>query len=88
MGIGLVIARISGVSTEEEKKRNVTCPRLAAEKQDQLPFASLSGIVPHDMTIEQAWIGEDFPDTAGQQKRRTVGLVPIRFKQRHSASMA
>ena len=53
-----------------------------------LPFTSLSRTGPHDVTIEQAWIGRGFPDTAGSQRRGTVGAGAHPFPQRHRASLA
>lgn len=63
-------------------------PRLAAGKQDKPAIHELVENVPHDVKIEQAWIGEGslrLPDCRGEE---ISDLTPVRCGKGMRASMA
>jgi acetoacetate decarboxylase len=64
------------------------CPRLAADKRDQPALDELVENVPHDVKIEQAWIGEGsliLPVCRGEE---ISDLAPVRCGKGVRASMA
>lgn len=64
------------------------CPRLAADKQNQPAVHELVENVPHDMKIEQAWIGKGsltLPICRGEE---LSDLAPKRSGKGIRASMA
>jgi acetoacetate decarboxylase len=64
------------------------CPRLAADKQDEPAVHELVENVPHDIKIEQAWIGEaslTLPVCRGEE---LSDLAPVRQGHGIRASMA
>jgi acetoacetate decarboxylase len=63
-------------------------PRLAADQQDKPPIHELVENVPHDVKIEQAWIGEGsltLPECKGEE---LSDLAPLRCGKGIRASMA
>ena len=64
------------------------CPRLAADKRDQPAVHELVENVPHDLKIEQAWIGEGSLTLPVCRGEELSDLVPIRSGKGIRASMA
>jgi len=64
------------------------CPRLAADKQDQPAVHELVENVPHDVKIEQAWIGEGSLTLPVCKGEEISDLAPIRCGAGIRASMA
>jgi acetoacetate decarboxylase len=63
-------------------------PRLAAEKQDQPALHELVENVPHDVKIEQAWIGEGSLTLPVCRGEEISDLAPIRTGKGIRASLA
>jgi acetoacetate decarboxylase len=63
-------------------------PRLAADKQDKPPIHELVENVPHDIKIEQAWIGEGSLTLPVCKGEEISDLTPIRTGKGIRASMA
>ena len=59
-------------------------PRLAAGKQDKPAIHELVENVPHDVKIEQAWIGEGFSHSTRLQRRRNVRPGACSLRQRRT----
>jgi hypothetical protein len=85
LGISLVIGRISEVRTEEERCH---CPRLGADNQDLPAVHELFENVPHDVKIEQVWIGEGSLTLPVCKGEEISDLAPIRCGKGIRASMA
>jgi acetoacetate decarboxylase len=64
------------------------CPRLAADKQDQPAVHELVENVPHDLKIEQAWIGEGSLTLPVCRGEELSDLAPVRSGKGIRASMA
>ena len=64
------------------------CPRLAADKQDQPALHELVENVPHDVKIEQAWIGEGSLTLPVCKGEEISDLAPVRCGKGIRASMA
>jgi len=64
------------------------CPRLAADKQDQPAVHELVENVPHDVKIEQAWMGEGSLTLPICRSEELSDLAPIRSGKGIRASMA
>jgi len=64
------------------------CPRLAADKQDQPAVHELVENVPHDVKIEQAWIGQGSLTLPVCRGEELSDLAPIRAGKGVRASMA
>jgi acetoacetate decarboxylase len=63
-------------------------PRLAADKQDQPVVHELVENVPHDVKIEQAWIGEGSIKLPVADGEDMSDLAPIRTGKGVRASLA
>jgi acetoacetate decarboxylase len=63
-------------------------PRLAADKQDQPAVHELVENVPHDVKIEQAWIGEGFLTLPACRGEELSDLAPVRSGKGMRASLA
>ena len=63
-------------------------PRLAAEKQDQPAIHELVENVPHDVKIEQAWIGDGSLTLPCCRGEEISDLAPVRSGKGIRASMA
>jgi hypothetical protein len=64
------------------------CPRLAADKQGQPAIHELVENVPHDVKIEQAWIGEGSLSLPVCRGEEISDLAPVRCGNGFRASMA
>jgi acetoacetate decarboxylase len=64
------------------------CPRLAADKQDKPAIHELVENVPHDVKIEQAWIGEGSLTLPVCRDEEISDLAPVRSGKGIRASMA
>jgi len=63
-------------------------PRLAADKQDKPALHELVENVPHDLKIEQAWIGEGSLTLPVCRGEEISDLAPVRSGKGIRASMA
>ncbi len=63
-------------------------PRLAADKQDKPALHELVENVPHDVKIEQAWIGEGSLTLPVCRGEEISDLAPVRSGKGIRASMA
>lgn len=63
-------------------------PRLAADKQDQPAIHELVENVPHDVKIEQAWMGEGFLTLPICKGEELSDLAPLRTGKGVRASLA
>jgi acetoacetate decarboxylase len=63
-------------------------PRLAADQQDKPVLHELVENVPHDLKIEQAWIGEGSLTLPGCRGEEISDLAPVRSGKGLRASMA
>jgi acetoacetate decarboxylase len=63
-------------------------PRLAAEKQDQPAVHELVENIPHDVKIEQAWIGEGALTLPVCGNEELSDLAPVRCGKGMRASLA
>ena len=63
-------------------------PRLAADKQDQPAVHELVENVPHDVKIEQAWIGEGSLTLPVCRGEELSDLAPVRSGKGIRASLA
>jgi acetoacetate decarboxylase len=74
------------------KQRPVVCllhtPRLAAGKQNKPAVHELVENIPHDVKIEQAWIGEGFLTLPVGRGEEISDLAPIRCGKGIRASMS
>jgi hypothetical protein len=64
------------------------CPRLAADRQDEPAIHALVENVPHDLKIEQAWIGEGSLTLPSCRGEELSDLAPVRCDKGIRASMA
>jgi acetoacetate decarboxylase len=64
------------------------CPCLAADKQDQPAVHELVENIPHDVKIEQAWMGEGSLTLPACRAEEISDLAPIRCGKGIRASMA
>jgi acetoacetate decarboxylase len=64
------------------------CPRLAADRQDQPAVHELVENVPHDVKIEQAWIGDGTLTLPVCRGEELSDLAPVRCGKGVRASMA
>jgi acetoacetate decarboxylase len=64
------------------------CPRLAADKQNKPAIHELVENVPHDVKIEQAWIGEGSLTLPVCRGEEISDLAPVRSGKGIRASMA
>src|SRR6202453_3564520 len=64
------------------------CPRLAADKQDKPALHELVENVPHDVKIEQAWIGGGSLTLPACRGEELSDLAPVRQGKGIRASMA
>jgi len=63
-------------------------PRLAADKQDQPAVHELVENIPHDIKIEQAWIGEGSLTLPVCRNEELSDLAPVRCGKGVRASLA
>jgi hypothetical protein len=63
-------------------------PRLAADKQDKPAVHELVENVPHDIKIEQAWIGEGLLTLPVADGEELSDLAPVRCGKGIRASLA
>lgn len=63
-------------------------PRLAADKQDKPAIHELVENVPHDVKIEQAWLGEGSLTLPVCRGEEISDLAPLRCGKGIRASMA
>jgi acetoacetate decarboxylase len=63
-------------------------PRLAADRRDQPALHELVENVPHDLKIEQAWIGEGSLTLPVCKGEEISDLAPVRSGKGIRASMA
>lgn len=63
-------------------------PRLAADKQDKPAVHELVENVPHDVKIEQAWVGEGFLTLPVCRGEEVSDLAPVRCGKGIRASMS
>ncbi len=63
-------------------------PRLTAEKQDQPAIHEFVENVPHDVKIEQAWIGDGSLTLPSCRGEEISDLAPVRSGKGIRASMA
>ena len=63
-------------------------PRLAADQQDKPALHELVENVPHDLKIEQAWIGEGSLTLPVCRGEEISDLAPVRSGKGMRASMA
>src|ERR1700733_10298762 len=64
------------------------CPRLAADQQDKPAVHELVENIPHDVKIEQAWIGEGSLTLPVCRGEELSDLAPVRHGKGLRASMA
>ncbi|HTF62855.1 MAG TPA: acetoacetate decarboxylase family protein [Edaphobacter sp.] len=64
------------------------CPRLAADKQDKPALHELVENVPHDVKIEQAWVGDGSLTLPVAKGEEISDLAPVRCGKGIRASMA
>ncbi len=78
----------SSLLTERPVINLLHFPRLAADKQGQPVVHELVENVPHDVKIEQAWIGEGSLKLPVAEGEEMSDLAPIRTGKGVRASMA